>query len=104
MIEELLTKVKQNLILEHSVDDELLKQFITAAISYAESYQHIEEGYYQENEMSETTKQAIIMLVSHFYESRDGSTGGFFADNVNASSQVWNTVNLLLRLNRDWKV
>lgn len=104
MIEELLTKVKQNLILEHSVDDELLKQFITAAISYAESYQHIEEGYYQENAMSETTKQAIIMLVSHFYESRDGSTGGFFADNVNASSQVWNTVNLLLRLNRDWKV
>ena len=104
MIEELLTKVKQNLILEHSVDDELLKQFITAAISYAESYQHIEEGYYQENAMSETTKQAIIMLVSHFYESRDGSTGGFFADNLNASSQVWNTVNLLLRLNRDWKV
>ena len=104
MIEELLIKVKQNLILEHSVDDELLKQFITAAISYAESYQHIEEGYYQENAMSETTKQAIIMLVSHFYESRDGSTGGFFADNVNASSQVWNTVNLLLRLNRDWKV
>ena len=98
MIEELLTKVKQNLILEHSVDDELLIQFITAAISYAESYQHIEEGYYQENAMSETTKQAIIMLVSHFYESRDGSTGGFFADNVNASSQVWNTVNLLLRL------
>ena len=104
MIEELLNKVKQNLILEHSVDDELLKQFIAAAISYAESYQHIEEGYYENNEMSETTRQAIIMLVSHFYESRDGSTGGFFADNVNASSQVWNTVNMLLRLNRDWKV
>ena len=32
MIEELLKNVKQNLILEHSVDDELLKQFITAAI------------------------------------------------------------------------
>jgi len=104
VIEELLIKVKQNLILEHSVDDELLKQFIAAAISYAESYQHIEEGYYENNEMSETTRQAIIMLVSHFYESRDGSTGGFFADNVNASSQVWNTVNMLLRLNRDWKV
>ena len=61
MIEELLTKVKQNLILEHSVDDELLIQFITAAISYAESYQHIEEGYYQENAMSETTKQTILV-------------------------------------------
>ena len=104
MIEELLTNVKQNLILEHSVDDELLKQFITAAISYAESYQHIEEGYYSKKKMPETTRQAVIMLGSHFYESRDGSTGGFFADNVNASSQVWNTVNLLLRLDRDWKV
>ena len=104
MIEELLIKVKQNLILEHSVDDELLKQFITAAISYAESYQHISEGYYSKNKMPETTKQAVIMLSSHFYESRDGSTAGFFADNVNASSQVWNTVNLLLRLDRIWKV
>lgn len=104
MIEELLIKVKQNLILEHSADDELLKQFITAAISYAESYQHINEGYYKNNKIPETTKQAIIMLASHFYESRDGSTGGFFADNVGAASQVWNTVNLLLRLDRDWKV
>ena len=104
MIEELLNNVKKNLILEHSVDDELLKQFITAAISYAESYQHISEGYYSKNKMPETTKQAVIMLPSHFYESRDGSTAGFFADNVNASSQVWNTVNLLLRLDRIWKV
>lgn len=104
MIEELLNNVKKNLILEHSVDDELLKQFITAAISYAESYQHISEGYYSKNKMTETTKQAVIMLSSHFYESRDGSTAGFFADNVNASSQVWNTVNLLLRLDRIWKV
>ena len=38
------------------------------------------------------------------YESRDGSTGGFFADNTNAAQQVWNTVNLLLRLDREWKV
>ena len=50
------------------------------------------------------TEQAIIMLASHFYESRDGSTAGFFSDNVNASSQVWNTVNLLLRLDRRWQV
>ena len=100
----LLEKVKANLILDHSADDELLEMYITAATRYAESYQHIEEGYYQNNKMPETTKQAIIMLVSHFYESRDGSTGGFFANNVNASSQVWNTVNMLLRLNRDWKV
>ena len=93
---ELLTKVKENLILEHSADDALIERFITAAVSYAESYQHITAGYY--------TEQAVIMLASHFYESRDGSTGGFFADNVQAGQQVWNTVNLLLRLDRDWKV
>lgn len=101
---ELLSKVKQNLILEHAADDGLLQSYITAAISYAESYQHIPEGTYAEKPMPPTTEQAVIMLVSHFYESRDGSTGGFFADNVQAGQQVWNTVNLLLRLDRDWKV
>ena len=101
---ELLTKVKQNLILEHSADDTLLQTYITAAVAYAESYQHIPEGTYKETAMPATTEQAVIMLASHFYESRDGSTGGFFADNTQASSQVWNTVNLLLRLDRDWKV
>lgn len=103
-MESLLIKVKQNLILEHSADDGLLKSYITAAISYAESYQHIPEGTYKKSKMPATTEQAIIMLVSHFYESRDGSTGGFFADNSQASAQVWNTVNLLLRLDREWKV
>ena len=104
MTDELLQKVKQNLILEHNEDDEPLKMYITAAVSYAESYQHIPENYYSENPMPPTTEQAVIMLASHFYESRDGSTGGFFADSTNASAQVWNTVNLLLRLDRNWKV
>ena len=101
---ELLDKVKQNLILDHAADDALLKSYIAAAVSYAESYQHIPEGTYSEKSMPPTTEQAVIMLVSHFYESRDGSTGGFFADNVQAGQQVWNTVNLLLRLDRDGKV
>ena len=103
-MDELLTKVKQNLILEHSADDVLLVNYITAAISYAESYQHLEQGYYKENPMPPTTEQAVIMLSSHFYESRDGSTGGFFGDNVQAGKQVWDTVNMLLRLDRRWIV
>lgn len=103
-MDELLVKVKQNLILDHAVDDALLKGYITAAISYAESYQHIPAGAYTENAMPPTTEQAVIMLSSHFYESRDGSTGGFFADSVQAGKQVWETVNLLLRLDREWKV
>lgn len=103
-MDELLTKVKQNLILEHSEDDVLLVNYITAAVCYAESYQHLEQGYYTDNPMSATTEQAVIMLSSHFYESRDGSTGGFFGDNVQAGKQVWDTVNVLLRLDRRWIV
>ena len=71
-MDELLSKVKANLILEHTADDALLKSYIIAAVSYAESYQHI--------------------------------SGGFFADNTGAAQQVWNTVNLLLRLDRRWQV
>ncbi len=101
---KLLEKVKANLILEHSADDELLQMYTTAAVKYAESYQHLAEDFYTLNLMPPTTEQAVIMLSSHFYESRDGSTGGFFSDNILAGQQVWNTVNLLLRLDRDWKV
>lgn len=114
MIEGLLEKVKKNLILSHDEDDSLIEDYIKAAVNYAESYQHLPSGYYSESaaegEMGEasrfppTTEQAIIMLASHFYESRDGSTGGFFADCVQAGQQVWNTVNMLLRLDRKWLV
>lgn len=103
-MEELLQKVKANLILDHTADDDLLQSYITAAVSYAESYQHIPEGSYAESPMPPTTEQAVVMLASHFYESRDGSTGGFFADNPQAAQQVWHTVDLLLRLDRRWQV
>jgi len=103
-METLLEKVKANLILEHDQDDALLQNLISAAINYAESFQHIPTGTYAENPIPPTTEQAIIMLASHFYESRDGSTGGFFADSVQAGQQVWNTVNMLLRLEKNWKV
>ena len=101
---DLLEKVKKNLILEHNQDDILLQGFIVAATSYAEKYQHVADGFYAANPMPATTEQAVVMLASHFYESRDGSTGGFFADSVPAADQVWNTVNTLLRLDREWKV
>lgn len=100
----LLENVKANLILEHSEDDELLETYIAASISYAESFQHLEEGFYSDNEMSPVTRQAIIMLSSHFYESRDGSTGGFFSDTALAGQQARETINNLLRLDKNWKV
>lgn len=99
----LLKEVKQNLILQHNEDDVLLQSYITSAISYAEEYQHKKSGSYSRRgaKIPSTTRQAIVMLASHFYESRDGSTGGFFADNVQAGEQVWTTVNRLLALNKE---
>ena len=49
-MDALLEKVKQNLILDHAADDALLKGYITAAVSYAESYQHIPAGTYSEKD------------------------------------------------------
>lgn len=100
----LLSKVKQNLIIGNDEDDALINDLIIAATSYAEDYQHLESGYYKTNPMSPITERGIIMLASHMYESRDGSTGGFFADSVAAAKQSWETVNNLLRLGRDWQV
>jgi len=100
----LLSKVKANLILEHDADDVLLLGFIRAALSYAESYQHRAVGYYSKHPLPPTTEQALLMLSSHLYESRDGSTAGFFNDNVQAGRQAWDTCNMLLRLDRAWQV
>ena len=100
----LLDRVKQNLILDHDEDNALLEAYIAAAVSYAEGFQHLPDGFYSDNEMSRATEQGVIMLASHFYESRDGSTAGFFANNPQAAQQVWIAVNMLLRLDRDWKV
>jgi len=103
LVSKLLPKVKANLILQHDADDDLLRGFIRAAVYYAEAYQKRPKGTYNRRAMPPTTEQAVIMLSGHYYESRDGSTAGFFADNVQASQQVWNTVNMLLRLDRDWE-
>ena len=100
----LLRKVKANLILEHDADDELLQRLIHAAVASAESCHPLTAGTYEVAVMPATTEQPGIMLASHIYERRDGSTGGFFADNVQAGQQTWAVVNTLLRLDRDWKV
>ena len=100
----LLRKVKAHLILEHNADDRMLVGMIRAAVSYAESYQHLPEGYYAGAPMPPTTELAVIMLSGYFYESRDGSTAGFFGDSVQAGQQVWEAIHTLLRMERVWTV
>jgi len=101
---DLLQQVKTNLVLEHDDDDAFLSACIAAAVAYAESFQHHADGFYRSEPMPHTTRQAVVMLASHFYESRDGSGAGFFGDSPGAAQQVWNTVNTLLRMDREWKV
>jgi len=97
-MKKLLQKVKNNLILQHDEDDELILSYIAAAVDYAESYQ---KKRYGNMKFPPSTEQAIIILASHFYESRDGSTGGFFADKTDAAKQTMETVDSLLRLNKN---
>ena len=59
-MEELLKKVKANLILSHDEDDTLLQSYITAAVSYAESYQHIPTGHYADNPMPPPHRAHIL--------------------------------------------
>jgi hypothetical protein len=97
LIESILPKVKANLVLTHNEDDELLRNIIRAALDYAFTYQKIEKCH----RLPASSEQAVIILSSHWYESRDGSTGGFFADNSNAVNSVWQTVHRLLAVNKN---
>lgn len=103
--------VKANLIIDDSTDDIFLGTLINAAVSYAEAYQHLPDGYYTEfcgecgpHNMPERTKQAVIMLVTHWYESRDGGTGGYYGDSPSVAAQSMTAINQLLILDRNWKV
>ena len=100
-VDLLLPKVKANLILTHDEDDALLRGYILAALAYAESYQ---KRSYANEPIPATTEQAIIMLSSHFFESRDGATAGFFADYVGGAKQVWEAVHRLLILEKRWEM
>ena len=101
---DLVAQVKASLLITFDDDDQLIGALINAATSYACSFQHLPENYYETHEMSGATRQGIVMLTSHFYESRDGSTAGFWADKPDAAKAVWSAVNNLLRLDREWKV
>ena len=99
-IESLLDKVKANAIINHNEDDGLLLGIIAAACDYAQTYQRVS----YDDEPPPATEQAIIMLASHWYESRDGTTGGFFADSANAAEIARATVERLLALNKQWVI
>jgi len=104
--------VKKNLILYGDEDDALINSLIEAAVSYAEGFQHLPDGYYttvpegaaEPPVMQYRTKQAVIMMATAMYEARDGGTGGYFADSTAAAQQSQVAIDNLLRLDREWRV
>jgi uncharacterized phage protein (predicted DNA packaging) len=105
---DLLEIVKSNLIIQFDDDDSILTSMIVSAINYAEGFQNRATGYYANNDISPATTQAIILLASYFYETRDATGGTFFLSGAGAigssANNMWRSVNDLLRLDRDWMV
>jgi uncharacterized phage protein (predicted DNA packaging) len=99
MAVNLLEKVKANLVLQHDEDDTLILGYIAAAVDYAEAYQ---KTSYSEKPLPPSTEQAVIILASHWFESRDGGTGGFFSNTASAAKNITDTVHRLLAVNKEY--
>jgi len=67
--EELLHPLKENLVVEHDADDPLMLRCLSSAIFYAEGYQKKGPDHYQSHPMTESTKQAVIVLASFFMKA-----------------------------------
>ena len=76
---DLLPKVKQNLIIEHTADDALLQSFINRCRFLCGKLSAYRRGIlFRNTRCRPTTEQVLSCLASHFYESRDGSTAASF--------------------------
>jgi len=85
----ILEKVKASISPDNSSDETLLRNYVEAAIHYAECYQHVPSGTYAEHPMSQNTEEAIVLLAAYYYERGK--------DSSHSNLQVWNTVSTLLR-------
>lgn len=48
----------------------------------------------------ESCKQAVVLLATHMYESRDASTAGVFANSAGAAEQTWRAIHRLLLVDK----
>jgi uncharacterized phage protein (predicted DNA packaging) len=101
---ELLPKVKANLVIDFDTDNDLISRLIRSALSYAQLYQNKDftECYADISDVPLSTEQAVIMLVTHWYESRDGSNGGYFSNT--SGSEITKAVDRLLSASKEWVV
>ena len=96
-VDDLLPRVKKNLIIEHCDDDELLSDLIRSALDYAKTYQNKKRWG---RSLPPTTEQALVMLVSFWFESRDGGNGGFMTSAK--GEEILRSIKWLLSLGKDY--
>jgi hypothetical protein len=102
----LLAKVQQNLILENPDDNDLavMERCTMAALDYAARQQNHPNGFYKKNPMTPNTEDAVIMLASLNYESRDCTPTGIFGASEAGSKLARTTIDDMLRLGKVWRV
>lgn len=74
-----LEDIKQHLMIEHDMDDYLLLTYEEAAVDAVKTHcnvKSIEELYTEDGELSPTIRQAILVLIGHFYQNREVITYG----------------------------
>ncbi len=101
---KLLPRLKQNLIIEDGSEDAFLTELILSALDYAQRYQNLDYSCNGFKSLPEITKQAVIMLATHFYESRDAATGGYFADTALAGANAREAIERMLSLHKIWRI
>ena len=73
-----LEEVKAQCRVDHDMEDELLKSYITAARQWAEGFLNIPLVKIEENaspiEIKQTWKQAMLLMVAYWYENRETAT------------------------------
>ena len=101
----LIEKVKANLILEHDKDDELLEMYIDAAISYAESYQHFKRRIttVKTQCLQSLSKLSLCYPLTFMKAVMVVQVASLLIPLLQVS-KARETINNLLRLDKDWKV
>ena len=82
---------------EQDIDQTMLLNFISSAISYAECFQRLPYGTYSMRPLRAETENAIVMMAIYFYKTRFG-----FSDGVKKGLAAWNEFNALLHINSNW--
>ena len=93
-----LETAKAQLKIDHEEEDALLVGYITNAVSFAEEYQTKNYSVVPFDRMTKVTEQAILLLVTIWYENRDGTTEK--SSRMTAKDPAMETVKKLLYFDR----